>query len=139
MRDFVRDNIDARNAVTALLLVRARAEGEPKDYFVEGGSSLSLEDFVRASSVPDRVSAAERLAEASRGTLLARALSQAAAKPAEVSARILAARIAAYTKRAVQEPLSAVPVLLFVLRLRREAQALRRALWAVALAGSRPT
>jgi hypothetical protein len=82
--------------------------------------------------------AAEQLARASRGTPLARALSQAAARPAELSARILAARVAAYTKRSVQEPLSAVPVLLLVLRLRREAQAVRRALWTVTLAGGRP-
>lgn len=138
MRDFVREDIDARNAETALLMVGARAEGEARDFFVEGGSSLSLEELVRASSASDRMGAAEQLARASRGTPLARALSQAAARPAELSARILAARVAAYTKRSVQEPLSAVPVLLLVLRLRREAQAVRRALWTVTLAGGRP-
>jgi vacuolar-type H+-ATPase subunit C/Vma6 len=139
MREFVREDIDARNAVMALLLVGARAEGEPRDFFAEGGSSLSVEDLVRACTASDRASAAERLSEASRDTPLARALTQAPARPAELSARILGARIAAYTKRSLLEPLGAVPVLLFVLLLRREARVVRRALWAVALAGGRPS
>jgi len=133
MREFVRESIDARNAVTALLLVGARAESESKDFFVEGGASLSRDELVRAASSADRVSAAATLATASRGTSLAVALDEAPARPAAMAARILDERIAAYARRARQEPLTAVPVLLFVLRLRREARAVRRALWAAAL------
>jgi len=133
MREFVRESIDARNAVTALLLVGARAESESTDLFVDGGASLSRDELVRAASAADRASAAETLAAASRGTSLAVALAVAPARPAALSARILNQRIAAYARRARQEPLTAVPVLLFVLRLRREARAVRRALWAAAL------
>ena len=141
MREFVRESIDARNAVTALLLVGARLEGESKDLFVEGGEVLSTDDLVRATSAVDRVSAAEALAAASRraaraestATPLTRALEGAPASPAALSDRILAARIAAYTKRARLEPLTAIPVLLFVLRLQREARVVRRAIWAAAL------
>jgi vacuolar-type H+-ATPase subunit C/Vma6 len=137
MREFVRESIDADNAVTALLLVGARAEGESADFFLEGGESLSREELVRAASAADRASATEALSAACRGTALARALGEGPSQPAAVSARILTARIAAHTRRARHEPLSAVPVLLFVLRLRREAHAVRRALWAATLAGGR--
>jgi vacuolar-type H+-ATPase subunit C/Vma6 len=135
MREFVRESIDARNAETALLLVAARAETESAEFFVDGGASLSREELARAASAGDPASAADMLASASRGSALAPALGAAPAKPAALSGRILAARIAAYTKRARQEPLTAIPVLLFVLRLQREARAVRRALWAVTLAG----
>jgi vacuolar-type H+-ATPase subunit C/Vma6 len=133
MREFVREGIDAHNAVTALLLVTARAEGESAEFFVEGGASLSREELARAASAADRASALETLTTASRGTALARALEEGPARPASLSDRILTARIAAYRKRARREPLTAVPVLLFVLRLQREARAVRRALWATAL------
>jgi vacuolar-type H+-ATPase subunit C/Vma6 len=133
MREFVRESIDARNAVTALLLVGARAEGDAEGYFVDGGGSLSRAELVRAAGAPDRATALELLAKACPGTTLGRALGAGPAKPSTLSARILAARIADYAKRSLVEPLSAVPVLLFVLRLRREARAVRRALWAAAL------
>jgi vacuolar-type H+-ATPase subunit C/Vma6 len=139
MREFVRESIDAANAITALLLVGARAEGAPAEIFVDGGGSLSREELVRAASAVDRAGAMQALAEASRGTPLAEALSEAPAPPAALADRILRARIAAYAKRSRLEPLTAVPVLLFVLRLRREARVVRRALWTTALARGRAT
>ena len=137
MRSFVRDDIDARNAVTAVLLAGARTEGEVADFFVEGGSSLSVDDFVRAASANDRAAAAELLAQAVAGTALTAPLRERPASPAALSARILSARIDELARRGRQEPLSAAPVLLFVLRLHREAGLVRRALWGAALAGER--
>jgi vacuolar-type H+-ATPase subunit C/Vma6 len=140
MKEFVRESIDARNAVTALLLVGARAEGESSDFFVDGGESFSRDDLVRAASAVDRASAAETLAKtcrraglSGRRSPLSRALDGAVSRPAALSDCILTERIAAYTKRARQEALSAVPVLLFVLRLQHEARAVRRAIWRTAL------
>jgi vacuolar-type H+-ATPase subunit C/Vma6 len=137
MRAFVREGIDAGNAVTAVLLAGARAEGEPEDLFVEGGESLELDAFARAASAADRTSALEALAAAVEGTLLGRTLLEPLQRPAALANRILSARIDAYAKRRLQEPVTAVPVILFVLRLRREAQLVRRALWAAALGGGR--
>ena len=137
MRSFVSEDIDARNAVTAVLLAGARTEGDAADFFVEGGSSLSVDDFVRAASAPDRAAAAELLTQAAAGTVLAAPLRERPASPAALSARILSARIDELVRRGRQEPLSAVPVLLFVLRLRREARLVRRAIWGAALAGGR--
>jgi V/A-type H+-transporting ATPase subunit C len=137
MRSFVRESIDAGNAVTAVLLAGARAEGEPTDYFVEGGENLPPDAFARAASAPDRAAALEALAAAAEGTALGRTLREPLHRPSALSNRILSARIDAYAKRSLQEPVTAVPVLLFVLRLRREAQLVRRALWTAALRGAR--
>ena len=134
MRSFVREDIDAHNAVTAVLLAGARTETEPADLFVEGGSSLSVDDFVRAASATDRAAAAELLATATAGSVLAAPLRERPVSPAALSARIVAARIDELASRGRQEPLSAAPVLLFVLRLHREAHSVRRALWGAALA-----
>jgi vacuolar-type H+-ATPase subunit C/Vma6 len=137
MRAFVRDEIDAGNAVTALLLVGARAEGDLADFFIEGGSAFSRDAFVEAASSPDRVAATEVLAKASAGTTLAAALRDGSAAPAAFAARILSARIERLAREKRVQPVTAVPVLLFVLRLRREARLVRRALWGAALAGGR--
>ena len=135
MRAFVREEIDAGNAVTALLLVGARAESEPANFFIGGGVSFDEDDFVAAASASDRMAASDVLARASMGTVLAAPLRDGPATPAALAARILTARIDALSRRSRVEPLTAVPVLLFVLRLRREAQLIRRALWSAALAG----
>jgi vacuolar-type H+-ATPase subunit C/Vma6 len=137
MRAFVREGIDADNAVTAVLLAGVRTEGDAADLFVEGGSSLGVDDFVRAAAAPNRVAASDLLARAAAGTVLERPLRDRPATPSALSARILGARIDALAHRSRLEPLTAVPVLLFVLRLRREAQLVRRALWGAALTGGR--
>jgi V/A-type H+-transporting ATPase subunit C len=137
LRAFVREEVDAGNAVHAVLLAGARTEGEVADLFVEGGSAVTREQFTRAASAPDRVEAAAILADATAGTTLSTPLRERPLTPAALADRILGARIDGLARRGRQEPLSAVPVLLFVLRLRREAQLVRRALWAVALSGGR--
>jgi vacuolar-type H+-ATPase subunit C/Vma6 len=135
LRDFVREEIDAGNAVAALLLVGARAEAEAAEYFIEGGTGLDVDGFAAAASAPDRPTAADRLASACAHTPLAAPLREHPSEPTAVAARVLAARIDALAQRTRLSPVSAHPVLLFVLRLRREAQLVRRALWGAALAG----
>jgi vacuolar-type H+-ATPase subunit C/Vma6 len=134
---FVREGLDADNIVTALLLAGAQSEGEPLDYFLEGGATLSRDDFVRAVEAPDREHSAVLLARATRGSLFAPALREPSVSPAAVAARILTARIDNLAAVSRVEPLSAAPVLLFLLRLRREAWLLRRSLWRASLAGGR--
>ena len=137
MRAFVREEIDAGNAVTAVLLAGTRFEGEPAELFIEGGAAVTRESFTRAASASDRMQAAEILADATAGTTLSAPLATGPLAPAALAGRILSARVDALTRRGRQEPLTAVPVLLFVLRLRTEAQRIRRALWTVAAAGGR--
>jgi hypothetical protein len=103
--------------------------------FVDGGRHLGRREFVRAASSVDRHECAESLAHATRRTLFERPLREPPTTSAGVSAGILEARIERLVRDSRIEPLSAFPVLLFVLRLRREARLVRRALWGTALAG----
>jgi len=134
---FVRQGIDADNIATALLLVGARMEGDPVEYFVEGGTQLARGDFEGAARAPDRAQSAALLARVVRESTLASALTEGPFTASAVAGRILAARVADLVRRSRLDPLTALPVLLFVLRLRREAELLRRALWSVALGGRR--
>lgn len=135
--EFVRRGIDADNIVAALLLAGAQREGEPLDHFLEGGVVLRRDDFSRAARAPNRTASADILARATRGTLFAPALSEPPPVPAAVAARVSSARIDEMSALGRREPVSAAPVLLFVLRLRKEARQLRRALWLAALTSGR--
>ncbi len=135
MLAFVREGLDADNIVTALLLAGTPREGEPQEYFLDGGTVLGREAFGRAAAAPDRVRSAQLLARATHGTLFGKTLREPPASPAAVAARILSARIAALAALSRRQPLTAAPVLFFLLRLRREAWLLRRIVWAASLAG----
>jgi len=137
MRRFVADEIDARNVVTALLLAGARFESAVAELFVEGGARLDARDFARAASAPDRPTSADVLSRATRRSLFEGPLRGSPATPAAVAERISEAHIARLRRDALQAPLTALPVLLFILCLRREARLVRRALWGVAVAGGR--
>ena len=134
MRDFVSETIDTQNLTTALLLAGARSESATEDLFVAGGRSLGRRHFVGAASSADRLACVEALARATRGTVFERPLRESPTTPAGVSKRILEARIGRLARDSRAEPVSAFPVLLFILRLRREASLVRRALWGAHLA-----
>ena len=135
---YVRQGLDADNIVAALLLAGAQSEGEPLDYFLDGGAALGRDDFVRASEAPDRERCVRLLARATVDTVFSGALRDFPTSPAAVAARILAARIDDLAALSRVEPLSAAPVLLFLLRLRREAWLLRRSAWRTSLVAARP-
>ncbi|MGD2046673.1 MAG: V-type ATPase subunit [Gemmatimonadota bacterium] len=135
MRRFVAESLDVRNTLAALVLAGARREGESVDLFVEGGEILGREDFERAAAAGDRMDAVEIVEGATAGSPLAEALAERPFTAAVVSARILRARIARLQREGRTDPISALPVLLFVLRLRNENIRLRHALWAAAAAG----
>jgi V/A-type H+-transporting ATPase subunit C len=137
MRRFVGDSLDMRNILTALLLVGARREEEPAAYFIDGGGSVSRRDFLLAASARDRAECAERLEKATRGTLFTAPLRERPSSVSSVAARVLAARIQDLTRRGRRDPVSPVPAILFVLRLRMEVQLLRRVIWRLSLAGGR--
>jgi vacuolar-type H+-ATPase subunit C/Vma6 len=130
---FVRESIDTDNILTALLLVGVRHEGEAGSFFVEGGRCLSRRDFVLAASARDRNRCADLLREATRGTLFAEPLAEPPASPSAVAGRILAAHVDDLAMRARRDPVSPLPVILFVLRLRMEMRRLRRVLWRLSL------
>lgn len=136
VRHYVSESLDDHNVVTALVLAGARSESAPGELFVEGGSALDAEGFAAAAAADGPLSAAEILAAATRGTLFEAPLGEPSASPSRVSTRIVAARIRRLAREERLEPVSAAPVLLFILRLRDEARRVREALWGVALAGA---
>lgn len=134
MRSFVAESLDVRNVLAALVLAGARREDDVVDLFVEGGTRLSREDFQRAVSTQDPRLAADVLRAASSGAPFAGAMAERPLGTAAVASQILAARIERLRQVSRMDPVSALPVLLFVLRLRRETTRIRRALWSAALA-----
>jgi len=134
IRHFVADSLDASNAETALLLAGSRSEGSDEELFLEGGRHLSREGFMRAVAAEGRPAAATALAEELRGTPFGEPFAGATASPATLSVALASARIASLRAAARLDPVSALPVLLFVLSLREEGRRLRRAVWRVSLA-----
>lgn len=135
MRRFVAESVDTRNVLAALVLAGSRSETDPGELFVEGGERLSREAFARAASTGDAFAAATRLRSATAGTLFASALAEPTSSASAVARRILSARVRRLESERRRRPLSALPVLLFILRARAEAFRLRRALWSAALIG----
>lgn len=139
MTRFVADSLDARNVVAAMVLSASRLETDVLELFVEGGSALAREDFGRAASAEGPERAAEILERALRGTLFSAALAGPPFSGGAVASRVLRARMERLVREARIDPVSPVPVLLFVLRLGSEGYRLRRAVWAAAaLDGVRP-
>lgn len=134
LRGFVTDAVDAHNVIAALVLAGARREGADTDLFVEGGRYLSKEAFVRAASAEQRGGATRTLDEELRRTPFAEAFDVPSSSPAALAVRILVGRIERLRRGARLDPVSPLPVLLFVLSLREEARRLRLALWRLALA-----
>jgi vacuolar-type H+-ATPase subunit C/Vma6 len=124
--------IDVRNASAALSFVGGRVEGPPREHYVEGGH-ITQNDFERAAGSPDEVRAAAILSEACRGSVVAAVLAARPSGPAALTGAVPTERIERLRRKALLEPTSALPVLLFVSRLRVEASQLRRALWRASL------
>lgn len=133
MSDFVRETLDAQNVLTALLIAGARTETEPAELFVEGGTALGSRAFVDAAMAPNRQRAADVLGRATRRTVFAAPLRQPPATPTALSRRILEARIERLRLEGLAQPISALPVLYFLLRLRREVNGVRRSVWRASL------
>lgn len=133
VRSFVHTEIDSWNVATALVLSGNDAEAAPSELFVEGGSALSLDDFSRAAAADGSRACAAVLATGLRGTLFAEPVEGGSAGPAAIDDRIVDARIRRLRVDGRLDPLSAAPVLSFLLRLRREGRTLRRALWRTSL------
>jgi len=133
MADFVAGSIDAWNIVHALLLAEAGTEREIPDLFVHGGSALALEGFLHCAATGARRASFQALRGILRGTMYEPAFHEPVPTPGEMEERILDARVTLLRRRRREAPVSAVPVLLFVLRLRREVVGLRRMVWSASM------
>lgn len=137
LRVFVEEEIDAWNAATALVLAATRPEVDFATLFIEGGRVFTEEAFLAAAGADTHSDALARLTATATGTLFETPLAEAGASPSAFEDRVLDARITRYADEIRVRPLSSAPVLVFVLRLRREARVVRRAAWRASLPSRR--
>jgi vacuolar-type H+-ATPase subunit C/Vma6 len=133
MVEFVQETLDVQNILTAILLAGARTETEPAGLFVDGGAVITRARFLEAAAAPDRERGAEVLVRATRGTIFAAPLRERPTSTSAAAHGILRARIDRLRDGSRRDPTSALPVLLFLLELRREVRSIRRALWRTSL------
>lgn len=131
----VRETIDVFNAWSALLSGSFTAEIDADAVFVDGGRGIDREAFAGAARIDDVDRSREAVARAFRtiGSPLWRPFADLALDPTRLEAAVLAARIEALREARLRDPLSAAPLLEYVLRLRAQAADLRRIVWGVAL------
>ncbi len=132
-RDFARETVDLLNVRCAALLVGRREEITPADYFVEGGRLLDRDSFLRAATAADTSGLVAALVAPFRGSGVETLLQRHAGSPAVLERALQEWRLAAWLKLARMEPLSAAPVIAYVLALTDEVIALQRAVWSIAL------
>jgi len=146
LRRWVAHRTDLENTATALIVSsRSLVETRIDDLFLAGGRHLGEALFATACRTGSPEATRALLAGALASTPCGVALSRMASTPGvgpepttrgPVYFEDLASRaeVEELRRRALLEPLSAAPVLLFVARLREELRGLRRVVWGSALA-----
>lgn len=132
-REFAQETVDLLNVRCAVLLAGRREEVNPAEFFLEGGRLLDRESFLRAAIAADATGLAAALAPPFRGSGVETLLQRHAGNPAVLERALQEWRLAAWLKRARMEPLSAAPVIAYMLALTDEVIALQRAVWSIAL------
>jgi vacuolar-type H+-ATPase subunit C/Vma6 len=134
VRRYVTELADLENIRTLLLLVSQPREDRPEQWFLPGGRMLEGRLFRRlARESEEAAQAVEGLAERFASTAWGPVLTRHASDPAGLEEALLSAHVRILRRRAREEPLGPVPVLLYALQLRAEALDLRRVIWGVAL------
>lgn len=130
-----RETIDLDNAWSALLSGSFTAEVDADSVFVEGGLAIDRARFLGAARIDGVEASRETIAAAFRavGSPLAGPFADLAIDASRLEGEVLAARIEARRAEALRDPLSAAPLLRYLLRLRALATDLRRVVWGRAL------
>ncbi len=127
VREFVRREIDTRNLLNAARWVAARESGDFTPYVVPGGRHLGIADTLTLSKAKDLPAFAEALAATKVADDLKEA-ADAAAKAGKLGAfqaAVWRAHLKALDRLGHTNPLSLVPILLFLVRKHREVATLR--------------
>jgi vacuolar-type H+-ATPase subunit C/Vma6 len=133
LRDYVRESLDLENLAAALLLAGGELERAPETHFHSDGAWLDQETFRAAATAESRSLAASGLAAACPVPALAERIVVLAEDPVALERGLAAWRRGAWSTRARLEPLSAAPLLAYVLSLEAETRTLQRLVWATAL------
>lgn len=132
LEEFARESIDLLNLRAAVLLSGRADELDPAGLFVAGGR-LTLEAFRRAVAAADATALAARLEPAVADTRLWERLRQYVGQPVLFERTITEWRLARWRRQARTGPLTAAPVIAYVLALQDEVTALQRMVWSIAL------
>ncbi|MFP3940796.1 MAG: V-type ATPase subunit [Thermoanaerobaculia bacterium] len=139
LRSWVVEEIDLENCWSGLALAAAgerreggRGEPDPEEVFLAGGS-LELPVVSAAAAAEGPGAAAAILAQALPHRPWAPRLVDDAGAPHLLETAVLEARLGALRRRQRLRPVSAAPVLLLLLALRRESRRVREAVWRLAL------
>lgn len=126
---FVRVQLDAENALTALAASSGALENRAGAHFIDGGTLITRDEFDRLAALPP-VEARARLARLVAGTVLAPIAPE---HPAGSDEAMLTAQLRELRRTVRLDPLSLGVVLEFVLRLRAELEDLARIIWGISL------
>lgn len=129
LRAWVRSSLDVANAQDALLLCGGPRETEPAPYFVAGGRALDRETFLSVAQAASRADALTLLRQTSLSPLLPLGADDAA----HFERAFLSQTLTQLRHTARLEPLSAAPLLLFLLRLEAQSRDLRTLAWGAEL------
>jgi vacuolar-type H+-ATPase subunit C/Vma6 len=124
--------IDLENLWTALALTGEK-QVPVRDYWVPGGDAVPLSRMEAAIATEDLVAAGRVLARGFTGSALQAVLGEIDRSAENLEGRALAAWIEDLRHGARREPLSAIPLLLYALRLRAEVLDIRWLIWGAAL------
>jgi vacuolar-type H+-ATPase subunit C/Vma6 len=128
LRVYVAESIDLLNAEAMLELAAGGHELVPQEVILDGGRGLTRPVLAAAAGAGS--AARDLLASAVRGTDLAPML-EAISTAGELE--LLQARIAAWRRRALADPVGIAPLLEYLLRLRAETVQLHWLIWSAAL------
>jgi vacuolar-type H+-ATPase subunit C/Vma6 len=126
---FVRSQLDAENACTAMAASAGALETGAAPHFIEGGKLITRDEFARLASLPP-ADARARLARLVAGTVLAPIVPEHATAADEA---MLTAQLRELRRTVRLDPLSLGVVLDYVLRLRAELEDLARIIWGITL------
>lgn len=125
--DFVRREVDTRNLLNAARWVAAGETGDFSPYIVPGGKALKVADGAALSKSKTLAELGDALGETEHFASLKAAAQEAgsAGRLAPFQAAVWKLHLAEMGKLAHANPLSLVPILLFLLRKHREVSVLR--------------
>ncbi|MEA3189484.1 MAG: V/A-type H+/Na+-transporting ATPase subunit [Thermoplasmata archaeon] len=127
MQEFVRREIDTRNLLNAARWVAAGEAGDFSPYVVPGGRSLKVADVMGLARAKDLAAMAEMLADSRAYATVREELAKAGEtrRLGPFQAAVWRAHLAQLDLLAHGNPLSIIPILLFLVRKHREVTTLR--------------
>jgi vacuolar-type H+-ATPase subunit C/Vma6 len=134
---YVRETVDLRNALTAVVLAVAGQDVVPKDVFLPGGERITITVFEEAAALGEPGAAGMRLARGFAPTALAEPFRHVARDLVDLEEELLRVRVREIARRTRRAPLGPGPVLWFSLRLRAQVVDLQRIVWGAALSAPR--